>query len=166
MTKKATVLEMPASDTTAKPKRSFVERWKHAALFEKGFVVAPTVFLQVYARLKPEITPGEAMFILHLMEFKWDADHPYPGYKTLARRMGRSEKAVQGYAQALQIKGYLHRRIRQGETNKFDLEPLFDALLAKAKELVALESKGKRKRSSHFSSRAYNWPARNDCFEQ
>jgi len=132
---KANVMELPIADGKSKPKRTFIERWKHEALFKRGFVVVPTFFLQHYADLKPEITPGEAMFILHLMEFKWDADHPYPGYKTLARRMGRSEKAVQGHAQSLQIKGYLRRQLRRAETNKFDLNPLFDVLLAKAKEL-------------------------------
>jgi hypothetical protein len=141
MARKANVVELPpAADDAAKPKRSFVERWHHAALFNKGFVVMPTLFLQVYARMKPEITPGEAMFILHLMEFKWDKDHPYPGYKTLARRMGRSEKAAQGHAQNLQVKGYLRRQVRKGETNKFDLTPLFDALLAKANELDKAEA--------------------------
>lgn len=135
MAQKSNLLELPLTDGTSKPKRSFVQRWKHEALFKRGFVVVPTLFLQHYADLKPEITPGEAMFILHLMEFKWDADHPYPGYKTLARRMGRSEKAVQGHAQNLEIKGYLRRQLRRAETNKFDLTRLFDALLAKAKEL-------------------------------
>jgi len=75
------------------------------------------------------------------MEFKWDAEHPYPGYKTLARRMGRSEKAVQGHAQNLEIKGYLRRQLRRAETNRFDLTPLFDALLAKAKELEKSDKK-------------------------
>lgn len=137
---KANVVELPPAADAAKPKRSFIARWHHPGLFNKGFVVVPTLFLQVYAHLKPEITPGEAMFILHLMEFKWDQDHPYPGYKTLARRMGRSEKTAQGHAQSLQIKGYLRRQVRKAETNKFDLTPLFDALLAKAKELEKAEA--------------------------
>lgn len=145
MAQKANVVELPIADGKSKPKRTFIERWKHEALFKRGFVVVPTLFLQHYADLKPEITPGEAMFILHLMEFKWDANHPYPGYKTLARRMGRSEKAVQGHAQNLQIKGYLRRELRRAETNKFDLTPLFDALLTKAKELEKDEKKKKTK---------------------
>jgi hypothetical protein len=145
MAQKANVAELPIADGKSKPKRTFIERWKHEALFKKGFVVVPTLFLQRYADLKPEITPGEAMFILHLMEFKWDADHPYPGYKTIARRMGRSEKAVQGHAQNLQIKGYLRRVLRRAETNKFDLTPLFDSLLAKAKELEKDEKKHDKK---------------------
>lgn len=144
MAQKANVVELPITDGKSKPKRTFIERWKHEALFKRGFVVVPTLFLQHYADLKPEITPGEAMFILHLMEFKWDANHPYPGYKTLARRMGRSEKAVQGHAQNLQIKGYLRRVLRRAETNKFDLTPLFDALLTKAKELEKDEKKKAR----------------------
>jgi hypothetical protein len=49
----------------------------------KNSFASAALFLQHYAALKPEITPGEAMFILHLMEFKWDADHPYRGYGML-----------------------------------------------------------------------------------
>jgi Helix-turn-helix domain len=145
MAQKANVVELPLPDGSAsKPKRSFIQRWKHEAIFKRGFVPVPTLFLQHYADLKPEITPSEAMFILHLMEFKWDADHPYPGYKTLPRRMGRSEKAVQGHAQNLEIKGYLRRQLRRAETNKFDLTPLFDVLLAKAQELEMADKKNKK----------------------
>jgi len=148
MAQAANVVELPLAEGKKKPTRSFVQRWKHEALFKRGFVVVPTLFLQHYADLKPEITPGEAMFILHLMEFKWDAEHPYPGYKTLAKRMGRSPKAVQGHAQNLEIKGYLRRQVRQAETNKFDLTPLFDALLKKAKEIEELDKKSGRTRQS------------------
>lgn len=63
------------------------------------------------------------------MEFKWDSKEPYPAYKTLARRMGISDKMARRHAQSLEIKGYLKRQIRRAKTNRFDLNPLFDALL-------------------------------------
>ena len=43
--------------------------------------------------------------------------------------MGISTKMVRRYALALEQKGYLRRVIRKGNTNRFDLEPLFDKLL-------------------------------------
>ena len=90
----------------------------------------PTSFLRHYAHLKPNrLTTGEALFVLHLMEFKWDADAPFPGYATLAQRMGISVKMARRHAQTLEAKKYLKRRIRVGKTNRFDLSPLFDALL-------------------------------------
>ena len=117
--------------------RSFVKRWGHKNLFERGFLVVPTLFLQHYAHLKPHsLTPGEALFILHLMEFKWDANAPFPGYKTLATRMGVSDKMVRRYAQSLETKKYLRREIRVGQTNRFDLTLLFDAL-----SVVAVQTK-------------------------
>ena len=75
------------------------------------------------------MTHGEALFVLHLMEFKWDREAPFPSYSTLARRMGVSAKMVRRYAQALERKGYLKRSARTGHTNLFDLTPLFDKLL-------------------------------------
>ena len=57
--------------------------------------------------------------MLHLMEFKWDSKEPYPAYKTLAKRMGISDKMARRRAQSLEIKGYLKRHIRTAKTNRF-----------------------------------------------
>ena len=67
--------------------------------------------------------------MLHVMEHKWDQAAPFPSYGTLARRMGVSTKMVRRYAQALDEKGYLKRLVRTGNTNCFDLGPLFNKLL-------------------------------------
>lgn len=114
--------------------RSLAERWKYEELFDSGFVAVPNVFLRHYAHLKPHrLTFGEALFVLHLMEFKWDANAPFPGYSTLAKRMGISDKMARRHAQSLEAKKYLKRQIRIGQTNRFDLSPLFDALLRVAR---------------------------------
>jgi len=63
------------------------------------------------------------------MEFKWDTGAPFPGYATIAQRMGISSKMARRHAQNLEAKGYLRREIRVGKTNRFDLSPLFDVLL-------------------------------------
>jgi DNA-binding MarR family transcriptional regulator len=126
---KKNVVDFPAAGKVGS-KHAFVERWKHEALFKKGYIPLPVLFLHHYAELKPfPLTSGEALFVLHLMEFKWDAENPFPGYKTLAKRMGITDKMARRHAQSLEQKHYLIREIRIGQTNRFDLTPLFDALL-------------------------------------
>jgi predicted GIY-YIG superfamily endonuclease len=121
--------------------RSIAKRWNHQKLFDNGFVAVPSRFLQLYARLKPyPLTTGEALFVLHLMEFKWDESSPFPGYKTLAARMGVTDKMTRRYAQSLETKKYLRREARVGQTNRFDLTPLFNALA------LAVDQESKQKR--------------------
>jgi DNA-binding MarR family transcriptional regulator len=115
--------------------RALAIRWKHSELFARGFVAVPTLFLHHYAHLKPHaLSPGEALFVIHLMEFKWDEKAPFPGYATIAARMGISDKMARRHAQSLETKKYLRRVKRSGHTNRFDLTPLFDALLKAIEE--------------------------------
>lgn len=89
----------------------------------------PHRFLRGYAHLRPQpLSGGEALFVLHLMTFKWEDAVPYPSYRTLAENMGVSEKMVRRYAQSLQKKGYLRRQFRARASNAFDLTDLFNAL--------------------------------------
>jgi len=98
-------------------------------LFKEGFLVVPQKFLTCYAWLQPEpLTTGEAMFVLQLMTFKWEAAAPYPSYKTLAKRMNVSETRVRAYARSLSRKKYLVRLYQKKAPNRFDLTPLFVAL--------------------------------------
>ena len=113
-----------------KKSRTYVDRWEHPELLQAGYLVVPAAFLRHYSRLTPySLTHGEALFVIHLMEFKWDQAAPFPSYGTLARRMGVSTKMVRRYAKALEQKGFLQRVIRTGNTNRFDLAPLFNKLL-------------------------------------
>ena len=119
--------------------RKLVTRWGgHDELFAspEGWVGVPDAFLRNYANLQSYggLTVGEAMFVLQLMAFKWTGEDPFPSYKTLARRMGVTDKMVRRYAAKLEGKGYLKRRAQIGGTNTFDLKPLF-AAVRKALEL-------------------------------
>jgi len=116
-------------------KRSARVRWgNHEELFFDGFLVVPYKFLRSYAALRPPLSNGEVLFILHLMSFKWEEAAPYPSYKTLARLMGVDEKTVQRHAQSLCRKKYLYRIFQPQGTNRFDLTKLF-AALAKAESI-------------------------------
>ena len=103
-------------------------------------------FLLNYHRLKPyDLTHGEAMFVIHLMQHKWAADAPYPAYKTIAKRMRVSPKTARRFAQSLETKSYLRREMRRGETNKFHFTKLMRALVA-LQEADSAEEKKKLQR--------------------
>jgi DNA-binding MarR family transcriptional regulator len=126
------VSDVESTHTTPNPEggRSYADRWRYPELLAPGYLVVPSVFLQHYSQLKPHsLTNGEVLLVLHLMDHKWDAAAPFPSYGTLARRMGVSQKMVRRYAQTLEQKGCLQRVSRAGNTNLFDLEPLFKKLL-------------------------------------
>jgi hypothetical protein len=55
--------------------------------------------------------------------------------------MGVSDKMVRRYAKSLETKKYLRRTLRTGQTNQFDLTPLFDAILKAAAQGIATERK-------------------------
>lgn len=120
---------IPIRPPAVEKQRSFAARWKHQELFAKGYVPVPIHFLEHYAQLTPFcLTVGEAMFVLHLMQFKWDDAAPFPGYKRIAAQMGISHKMARSHAKSLEVKGLLRREMRVSQTNKFDLSPLFDRL--------------------------------------
>lgn len=115
-------------------KFAFEKRWA-PELKAEGFVPVSTFFLENYHRLKPcDLTHGEAMFIIHLMQHKWTAEAPFPGYKTIAKRMRVSDKTARRLAASLEQKGYLKREARVGETNLFHLTKLIAALVKLKKE--------------------------------
>ena len=118
--------------------REVSDRWT-PALVQGGWTPVADYFLDSYTRLDPQLSTSEAMLIIHLMRHKWDRDMPFPGFKTLARRMGVSATAVRNHARSLEQKGYLRRHVQIGTTNRFDLEPLFAAL----EKLLAQESSRK-----------------------
>ena len=116
-------------EAAAQTKYTFDERWA-PALKKDGHVQVSTFFLENYHRLKPyDLTHGEAMFVIHLMQHKWGADAPFPSYRTLAQRMGVSVKTARRFAVSLQNKKYLHREFRIGATNLFYLDKLIAALV-------------------------------------
>ncbi len=122
-------------------KYPFAKMWA-AELEDDGHVRISTFFLENYHRLKPySLTHGEAMFIVHLMQHKWGADAPYPGYKMIARRMGVSDKTARRLAKSLEAKKYLVREIRQANTNRFHLTKLMAALVG-LKKTASMTKKG------------------------
>jgi len=122
-------------------KYPFAKKWA-AELESNGHVQVSTFFLENYHRLKPySLTHGEAMFIVHLMQHKWGEAAPYPGYKTIAKRMGVSDKTARRLAKSLEDKKYLVREVRQANTNRFHLTKLMTALVGLKKAAKPKEKK-------------------------
>ena len=120
---------MNKTKPATKTDRSFAKKWA-PELEKDGFVQVSNFFLENYHRLKPyPLTHGEAMFVVHLMQFKWDEAKPYPAYKTIAERMVVSDKTARRFAAKLQGKGYLQREMRVAQTNRFDMSRLMTALV-------------------------------------
>ena len=119
--------------SSLKPNHTLIARWgKHEALFSsrQGWLGVPDAFLRYYDKLQPYgLTTAEAMFVLQLMAYKWTEEAPFPSYNTLSARMGVTTKMARRYAKSLEEKGYLKRTARIGSSNKFELQPLFDALM-------------------------------------
>jgi hypothetical protein len=96
-------------------------------VFDEGFVGIPTAFFRYYAALN--LSQSEAMFILHLMSFKWNENAPFPSYPTLAQRMGITTEMARRHAKRIEEKHLLKRIPRVGKSNAFDLRPLTEALV-------------------------------------
>lgn len=118
---------------------SFEKCWA-PALKTEGFVPVSTFFLENYHRLKPfDPTNGEAMFAIHLMQYKWDENAPFPAYETIAQRMHVSAKSARRWGASLEQKGYLKREMKVGAINRFHLKALMDALVKLKKAANKLE---------------------------
>lgn len=115
--------------------RQVSSRWT-PALVRDGFVPVADYFLANYSRLAPPITHSEAMFLIHVFRYKWDAAAPFPSFKAIASMMGVSVQSARAYARSLEQKKYLTREMRVGATNRFHFHLLFAALetLQKADE--------------------------------
>ena len=127
---------------------SIGDRWGSEEVLFDGVLGVPTLFLKIYSRLKPyPLTTGEAMFALQLMSFRLTSStKPSPSYKTLAGRMGISEKMARRYAKQLHDKAYVIRIARSSETNEYDLDGLLHAIRRAAYKEKGL---GQLKESAH-----------------
>jgi DNA-binding MarR family transcriptional regulator len=113
-----TIGEIPAS------KFEVSRRWTPELVQSGGWTPIIDGYLDNYAELG--ISTGEAMFIIHLIRFKWTEEAPFPSFVQVAKRMGITDTAVRKHARSLEKRGFLIRVRRPGKkTRAFDLSPLF-----------------------------------------
>lgn len=105
--------------------RQVADRWT-PVIAQKGWTPVSDYFLRNYHRLR--VSHTEAMVLIHLISFKWDAAAPFPALKTIGKRMGITIASVRTHLRNLEGKKLLHREMRVGMTNLFDLQGLFTAL--------------------------------------
>lgn len=122
--------------------RLVADRWT-ANLAAAGWTPVSDFFLDNYHRLTPSMKYSEAMFVIHIMRHKWDKAAPYPGFRSVAKRMGVSPEATRLLARSLEKKGYLYRQMRVSQTNRFHFDSLFAALekLKSADAIAAINEK-------------------------
>ena len=127
-------------------KRTAARRWTKK-LVEAGFTPISNFFLEFANELRPDITHGEAMFIIQLMFFKWDENMPRPGFKTIAKRMGIGHHRARELARQLERKNFLIRHKQKSKPNMFDIRPLFKALEALREKKIVAQKKAEAKRT-------------------
>lgn len=115
--------------------RSVAARWT-PRLAENHFTAVSAVFLENLQRLRPHdgargLNPTEAMVIIQLMSFKWDARAPFPALTTIADRLGLAPRTVRATVKRLEELGYIRREASTfGGTNRYHFDGLFRALEA------------------------------------
>lgn len=99
----------------------------------KQYCPVPTYFLKNYHRL--ESTPGsgglnssQVVFLIHLLDHKWDANDPYPSMGLLAKKMGLTRRGARKIASSLEGRKLIRRGSSASKSNSYNLQPLFDAL--------------------------------------
>jgi hypothetical protein len=153
------------ASTAGSPARptDITARWGgDSIIMSRGWVGVPITFLENLNEFRPHrIGIAEAMFIICLMAHKWDERAPFPGYKKIARWMGKSEGYARKIARNLETKGFLRRIDRRGDTNAFELTPLFTTLVEKlrANDVAAAGTEKKKVRKSAVSRSAADRPA-------
>jgi hypothetical protein len=110
---------------SAGKEKSFRARWGEV-LTKKGMAPIANVFLDHYVKLG--INAMEAMFLVHLMQYKWTVEAPYPSLKTIAKKMGKSEDTVRRIARSLEKREIIKRNYRIGQTNTYNLNNLIKKL--------------------------------------
>ena len=117
-------------DATNNPYR-IVARWGDE-LLDDGFTVLPNLILRYYAKLG--MSPAEMMLVVHIVQFQWTEQNPYPSLPGVAERMGLSRRQVNNYVSSLKRKGFLRviqRTTAEGrqDTNEYDFTGLRLAVL-------------------------------------
>lgn len=88
-------------------------------ILEKGFTAIPNLVLNYYRKIGIEF--GEMMIIIHIWQFWWGRDNPYPSIEALARAMDVNKRTVKRYVASLATKMFT-----TDENNSFPLLIVYD----------------------------------------
>lgn len=115
---------MKATDTQQQPTLKENERKWTKPLMDAGYTVIPDVILDRQRALG--LDPIDVNILLQLLTHWWKADNlPYPSKKSIAERIGKTEKAVQRRIAKLEKAGFVRRQPRYSAA-KGQLSNIYD----------------------------------------
>ncbi|HEX7154377.1 MAG TPA: helix-turn-helix domain-containing protein [Thermoanaerobaculia bacterium] len=152
---------MKAPEPQQQPTLKENERKWTKPLMDAGYTVIPAVILDRQQALG--LDPVDVNILLQLLTHWWKADNlPYPSKKSIAERIGKTEKTVQRRIAKLQHAGFVKRVPRysaaKGQlSNIYDFSGLIAAATPFANEAVdrrtaiqtEAKTRAKRKRPSN-----------------
>jgi hypothetical protein len=131
---------MKAPEPQQQPTLKENERKWSKPLMDAGYTVIPAVILDRQQALG--LDPVDVNILLQLLTHWWKADNlPYPSKKSIAERIGKTEKTVQRRIAKLQHAGFVTRKPRysaaKGQlSNYYDFSGLIAAATPFALEAV------------------------------
>jgi len=90
-----------------------------------GFAPISRKFLHGYTLLN--ISMEEAMLIIHLLDYVWLGDKPFPPASYFAKLSGKSDQTIRMYFKSLRYKGFL-LVVEQGGIKSWDYSPLLKSI--------------------------------------
>lgn len=99
-----------------------------------GFIPVLRCFLRLYHVVG--LSPTEMALILHLMDSKWDSDHPKVKSKIIAERMGISVPQLKRYIRNLERLGLQSSYDPSERMYTFDLDVLFEKFADTAESVL------------------------------
>ena len=103
-------------------------RWP-GKLSTGSFVPVSSFFLEHNHRLEPKLNSTSVLLIIHILDFKWTDDAPFPSLSRLATRMNLSKRHIRSTLRNLEEAEYLttYRPTRTSQ-NRIDFTPLYQKL--------------------------------------
>lgn len=98
---------------------------------EKGFAGVSRALLSHYRSLN--ITMEEALLVMHILDYAWLGQNPFPGTKWLTEKTGKSDQTIRMYLRSLCAKDYLVQVQDKKRGNTYDWTPLMNAIKHVAK---------------------------------
>jgi len=142
-----------------------VDKWGRLVA-ERGFTQVPNYLLMINQFVSDEakLSPVEQLVLLQLVSSWWKKDQlPFPSMRTLAVRIGASERQVQRAITHLEKLNFLKRikRVRRGiiAANAYDLGPLVEVL-----DLIAQSFPNQHKRKIRTAENAGDDDVSDDPF--
>ena len=93
---------------------------------EKGFAGVSRALLGHYRDLN--ITIEEALLVMHILDYAWLGQNPFPGTKWLGEKTGKSDQTIRMYLRSLCAKDYLVQVQDKKRGNTYDWTPLMNTI--------------------------------------